>query len=323
MLYDPQLSESLFMKRLFLCALMLWAAGLAKASEPADDQSTGVLLLAHGHNRDWNRQVETMAARLPFPVEVALGMAHKSAMAEGVRRLEEKGVRRIVAVPLYISSYSSIIRASAYLLGLEEKAPPELEVFNRMSHGLQNPHPGHAAKGPVMDLSPIRGDVPVYMTSAMDDHPLVGEILLDRARSISKDPGSETVILVGHGPDNEADDRLWQDKMNRLAALIAGKGGFAGAEAVTVMDDAVLEARTLATARLRARVEKASGSGSALVVPLLLSRGGIEESLQERLRGLQYRMPAQFLLPDPRIVEWVKQQVEEVIRKAPPGKRPR
>ncbi|MBI2821841.1 MAG: hypothetical protein HYX74_06410 [Acidobacteria bacterium] len=309
-----------WLRLLVLLACILFVA--AAASPSLERQTTGVLILAHGHEAEWNRQVEALAARLPFPAEVALGMAHKKTIEAGIERLEKRGVRAIVAVPLYVSSYSPIIRASAYLLGLAGPPPPELEMFNTMAHGLQDPHPAHAVEGHRLDLSPIRSTVPVFMTSALDDHPLVAQILLDRAGSISRDPERETVFLVAHGAVSEADDRLWQQKLARLAGVMRHRGGFSGVETLTVMDDAPATVRDRATARLRAQVQAASRSGTALVVPVLLSRGGIEEGLRKRLAGLDYRMPEQFLLPDPRIADWVRQQVEGAVRQAPAARKP-
>src|SRR3989442_4525961 len=92
--------------------------GAASAGSP----ESGVLILAHGHKQDWNRRIEELTAQLPFPTAVAFGMAHKNAIAEGVSSLEGRGVRSIVVIPLYVSSYSPIIRSSAYLLGLREQA---------------------------------------------------------------------------------------------------------------------------------------------------------------------------------------------------------
>jgi hypothetical protein len=216
-------------------------------------------------------------------------------------------------IPLYVSSYSPIIRASAYLLGLRQQAPPELEMFNTMSHGLQDPNAGHAADQPA-DLSPIRSHVPIYMTSALDDHPLVAEILLDRARSISERAGGETVILVAHGPNGDADNRLCLEKMDRLADFIRNHGGFHRVEAVTMRDDAPPAVRNQATAQLRSRVAAAARTGTALVVPVLLARGGVEDRLEESLQGLRYRIPDQFLLPDPRIAQWIREQVDASAR---------
>ncbi len=44
------------------------------------------------------------------------------------------------------------------------------------------------------------------------------------------------------------------------------------------------------------------------MVPLLLSYGGIEVGIRERLEGLDYRMANQALMPDDRLAEWVLMQ---------------
>ena len=86
---------------------------------------------------------------------------------------------------------------------------------------------------------------------------------------------------------------------------------FSRIEYLTVRDDAPKLVQAKATAELRAVVEGAVREGaSALVVPLLLSYGGIEAGIRERLEGLPYRMAHQALLPDERLSEWVLMQVE-------------
>jgi len=83
-------------------------------------------------------------------------------------------------------------------------------------------------------------------------------------------------------------------------------------EFLTVRDDAPVPVRQKATEELRATVSRAaSDGGRALVVPLLLSYGGIEERIRGRLAGLEFSMPAAALLPDHRIVEWVIERFRE------------
>src|SRR5688572_26428949 len=118
---------------LFLNLVSAGYAGDVRGKQPA----VGVLILAHGHEKVWNNQVEEVKKQLPFPAELALGMAHKSSIEAALLRLRKRRVSRIVVVPLFVSTHSPIVRASAYLLGLSPEKPPELELFNRMSHGLQ------------------------------------------------------------------------------------------------------------------------------------------------------------------------------------------
>ena len=62
-------------------------------------------------------------------------------------------------------------------------------------------------------------------------------------------------------------------------------------------------------------VETARAEGKrTLIVPLLLSFGGIEAGLKKRLDGLDYTMAQQALLPDERLGVWVLQSVEAVIK---------
>jgi hypothetical protein len=73
-----------------------------------------------------------------------------------------------------------------------------------------------------------------------------------------------------------------------------------------VRDDAGPALREAATKDLRSRVERQTAAGRrVLVVPHLLSFGGIEQGIRKRLEGLDYTMTSQALMPDDRIVQWV------------------
>jgi hypothetical protein len=61
-----------------------------------------------------------------------------------------------------------------------------------------------------------------------------------------------------------------------------------------------------ATAVVRQSIQAQLERGRrVLVVPVLLSYGGIETGIRERLAGLTYTMSATALAPDPRLVDWV------------------
>src|SRR3972149_249063 len=80
-------------------------------------EKVGVLVLAHGGNETWNQAVKGAATPLQeeYPVEVAYGMANPTTMQAEIDKLESLGVNKIVVVPLFISSYSFIIRQNEYL----------------------------------------------------------------------------------------------------------------------------------------------------------------------------------------------------------------
>ena len=87
---------------------------------------------------------------------------------------------------------------------------------------------------------------------------------------------------------------------------IRGGQRFASIDYLTLRDDAPKPVRDQATAALRDVVMKRSRSGRrVLIVPLLISFGGIDRGVRDRLEGLTYAMPDSGLVPDDRLVTWV------------------
>ena len=273
---------------------------------PGVVHAQGVLLLAHGGRDDWNREVLELASQVDsiLPVEVAFGMANKRAIQNAVDRLTERDVTDIVAVPLFISSHSSVMRATEYLLGSRGEAPPQLEAFARM--GARRAAGGTGGDPDFDWTTPLETTAPISVTTALDGHALVAEILISRALDVSRQPEEEVVVVVAHGPSSEEDNDRWLENMHSLVERMQLRTRFSRIEYLTVRDDASDPVREQATANLRAVVEGAVQEGdSVLIVPLLLSFGGIEVGIRRRLEGLPYRMADQALLPDERLSEWV------------------
>jgi hypothetical protein len=79
---------------------------------------------------------------------------------------------------------------------------------------------------------------------------------------------------------------------------------------MTVRDDAPKPVRDRATAELRELVVRRGASGArVLIVPVLLSFGGIEEGIKKRLEGLDYQMASQAIMPDDRLAGWIAARV--------------
>ena len=302
------------MKRILLATLLLallHPAALDQTAISLKAPRPGVLLLAHGGSLEWNEEVRHVAdqADLQIPTEVAFGMATRSTIQAAIDRLVARKVTEIVAVPLFISSHSSVIESQAYLLGLRAQIPDDLKDFAAMDHGSMDGAMDHMAKddpaSTANSMKPVTSPVPIHMTAALDANSFVAKILVDRAASISRDPAHEVVILVAHGPVPEDDNKLWLRDMGILANQMRSATHYGAIECLTLRDDADKPVRDAATQQLRKKVEQVTHAGNtALVVPLLLSYGGIEDGLRKRLDSLSYRMTSQALLPDERIVDW-------------------
>lgn len=300
------------MKSFKTCALLCLLVSPAAAQTPATQGGEGILLLAHGGQRDWNDRVLALAAVVneSQPVEVAFGMASRPTIQSAIDRLAARGVTSIVAVPLFISSHSSVVTSTAYLLGVRAEMPPELKIFAKMNHGAHAAgHEGHEmpAGAATDNARPADLRVPVRMTAALDRHPAVGAILTDRVRAISQPAADEAVIVVAHGPVPEDDNQRWLADMQVLAGQIGGAAPFAAIDYLTLRDDAPKAIRDGATAELRGMVGRHVSAGRrVLIVPLLLSYGGIEKGIRQRLEGLDYAMANDALMPDARLAEWVR-----------------
>jgi hypothetical protein len=93
--------------------------------------------------------------------------------------------------------------------------------------------------------------------------------------------------------------------MKTLAERMKPRSSYKRIEYLTVRDDAPEPIRSQAQAELRALVTRATDEGArVLIVPLLISFGGIEEGIKKRLEGLEYTICRQGLLPDERLAEW-------------------
>lgn len=276
----------------------------------------GVLLLAHGGDPSWNSEIETLRARVDAktPAETALGMADLASLQAAVDRLEKRGVTRIAAVPLFVHSRSEVLDQTRYALGLRAEPSAVLKAAYEAMAGAHAGHAGHSGHGGhamTFSTERVKRKARLAMSPALDDDALVSAILLERAKALSKSPGEESVILVAHGPYDDAAVAAWQGALDRLAERVKKGGKFASASGAMLRDDNAPPVRAAAVAALRAKVEAAKGR--AIVVPVLIARGGIEKKIERDLKGLAYAWDGKTLMPHAGFDEWVRRRARGVV----------
>lgn len=285
--------------KLMLCAMTLAGSLILAPAVDAGDPAAarhGILLLAHGahihadasgghQGNPWNENVEALVRSLDTrrPTEVAFGMADPRTIQAAIDRLAARGIDDIAVIPLFVSSYSPIIGNSRYILGLQD----ELAKTTRLRQ-----------------LDRVTSTARFRFAGAMDDHPLISEILLERALAVTDDPAATHLVLIAHGPNDDGENRLWLRAMEVHAAFLREHGGFRGVAVLTHRNDAPAPVKAEARAALRRQVADAGHTGIAIVVPLLLSAGGIEAQIEADLEGLAYRF-AQPLMPHRNMERWV------------------
>jgi sirohydrochlorin ferrochelatase len=282
------------------------ALALGLASSPAAARPVqGILLLAHGGDPAWNAQVEALRAEIAasVPAALALGMADPATLQRGIDALEAKGAGLIVAVPLFVDSRSEVMDQMRYALGLSDKPSEVMRRAAERMKGMPMP-PGM----PMMNLFSLKRTVHrvrIVLAPALDADPFVSRVLLERARALSREPSRETVVLVAHGPVDDAAVPHWLHDLRAHAAYIAKTGGFRAARVALLRDDAAPPVRARSVAGMRAEVAAAAKDGGrALVVPVLIARGGIEDKIPRDLKGLAFAWSGEALLPHAGFDRW-------------------
>lgn len=268
----------------------------------------GILLMAHGGDASWNAEIAQLRGRVDakIPTETALGMADPASLQAAVDRLEKRGVARIVAVPLFIQSRSEVLDQTRYALGLADKPSEVLRAAYARIGAAHAGHPGMAGgHRHAFSLERVKAKEPIAMARALDDHEFVGRILAERAKVLKGSASAARLILVAHGPVDDAAVPVWEDSLLSLCAM-AGRGGFLDCTFGLLRDDAAPDIRAAAVADLREKVAQAKrNKWRAVVVPVLLARGGIEMKIPKDLAGLDYAWDGKTLMPHSGFDAWV------------------
>jgi len=268
---------------------------------------TGILVMAHGGSEAWNREVEATVAplRADYEVEIAYGMARASTIGQAVERLEKKGVRRTAVVRMFISG-DSFLKPTEQILGLRDIPEKKMQAGSHMG--------SHMGGGGGHHMEPVRriASQGSFMLSkeGVGDSPLVDEILLDRVKALSSDPTKESVLILAHGPGDEAENERWLADMRLRVQGLHKLGKFRHIQCETLREDWP-ERRINAERRIRAYVEAGNRSGGrVIVVPFRVSGFG---PYKELLDGLTYTSDGRGFCPHPKMTQWIKQTADELL----------
>ena len=266
--------------------------------------STGVLILSHGIGESSDRLIRNaylpMAKKMPVAIGFGMSMMSSSHLQSAVDDLRARGVRRIILVDEGTTTrYNSLTRHWQYVFGLYPDSS-YMDVPKIKAPGVEFVWAGH-----------------------FNDHPLITEMLYDGARTISTNPANEVLIIVGHGPEEQADNgpdlKILQAHVDRLKA----KRQFADVRIINLQDDAIVPVRESNVRKLRGWIQQATRSGrKVLVVSIAAASFGVQQHIKTDLRGLQYTFAEKGLIENPRFMQWVDSVIKaaQSATAANPGK---
>jgi len=208
-----------------------------------NQEKYGVLVIAHGSpSESWCAPVRDAVAEvdLPYPAELGfIEFVPNETINDAVGKLDDAGVTKIIAIPLFISSHSSHIQEIEYVVGLRDTLPMTSEDVVvegvKMERSIVQKGDGYAIShvpvetgangvmqamghpGEEEELIPVDTDAEIVLTAAMDDHWLVARIVADRTADLVVDAKSETLVLVAHGTDEENNFAGWVNSTSSLS----------------------------------------------------------------------------------------------------------
>ncbi len=279
-----------------LLGLSLLPGHAASAGSRLSQKPYGVLLLAENSDHAWKsteKRIKDEMAKAGLPFEFAAGLADGQEIQKRVERLQSQRVKKIVAVPLFLSSFSEVMDQNRYLFGIREKPSAELTA---------GPHAHPQAAG---TQKRIKLQVPIVMTKALDAQEAVVEVLAARAKAQSRNPSKEILVLVGQATRTKEGIKDWISVPNALAEKVRQKLGLSLEQAAALFDEPDRKARDKSEAEIRKAIKTMRRQGPVIIVALELSPGLVHNRLPRVLEGVFARYDGRTMLADPRFAQWV------------------
>jgi len=249
--------------------------------------STGILVLSHGVGENSDRLMRgayvPLAKKTPVAIGFGMAMMSSSHLQSAVDDLRAAGVRRIILVDQGTTTrYNSLTRQWQYIFGMHPESS-YMDVPKINAPGVEFVWAGH-----------------------FNDHPLITEMLYEGALSVSTNPANEVVIIVGHGPEDAADNVPDLKVIQAHADRIKARKKFADVRITNLQDDAIVPVRESNVRKLRAMIQQATKAGrKVIVVPIAAASYGVQRNIKTDLRGLQYTFAEKGLIENPKFMQWV------------------
>ena len=306
---------------LALCGLLCLSPIPGKSATPPqkplaslEDKPFGVLLLGEGGDKVWKDSVASIIRDLSkkFPIEFVFGEADVKLVQKSVESLQAARIKKLVVVPLFLTSHSPLMDETRFLFGINENPSPSFFKASRASAGYAL-------------VRRAQTKLPVVLTPALDDSRVVVDILASRALSLSRNPSDEALVIVGIAPafrENEEKtlgpakkifnpmDEYGQS-LTALAERVRAQGGFQAAAGAALSDSPLQSQRDRTDDDLRRLVRGMSLQHRVLVVPHALTGILPSRRILRALGGVFMRYNEKGLLPDDRIERWIEESARQ------------
>lgn len=288
------------------CFLMQASAIHAQSMSTVGEGKFGVVVMAHGGPQAWNDGVTDMLQPLgqQYDMEIAFGMADAFSLQEAISKLEARGVSDIGVVRLFISGESWLER-TGQILGLQDGAPERPEPEMHGEHGAHAQHTRHR-----MEFWRVDSDARFRLSQeGLSQAPEMDAVLVERVTALSQQPGNEDVLVLAHGPGDDAENERWLRYITERTAALREHHDFNNIMVATLREDWP-EEREAAQKIVRDYIRAANDAGrTALVVPYRVYGFG---PYADALEGLDYVADETGLVPHPAVADWIERQIRSL-----------
>lgn len=268
-------------------AFTLAQAGPAHAAAGQSRADFGLLLLTADGSRELGASLKSLGS--DFHIEQA-PLPDTKALQKAVIKLEGKKVKKIVALPLFISNHATAMDQLRYLLGIRRE-PSRLY--------LTGPH-AHAGDKPVKR---VKSKLPLVLAPALDDQPLAAEILAELAKKISRNPAEECLlVLITAGP-GDTENSQWTAAMASVAEAARRRGGFRKARPFVLSAGLSPEQRDKSRRELRKLTGELKREGKVIAVSWSETPDAVAKDFFE---GDFITLSPLQLTANPKIADWAR-----------------
>jgi hypothetical protein len=275
-------------------ALLLAALALAAQRQKS---TFGALVIGN----DADSAALTKQLKDKFPWRLAPGDDQRATQHAIDDLILKEGVKKIVVVPLTLSSHSAELDQLRFLLGIRKEPTSAALKDARLVDG----------KIPRLDFKKAK-KMEVVLTRALDDGPEAAALLEARVKDLTKEPQNAILLAVADALPGDAENSQWTGTLASLVDSVKRRLSLRQAELIVLRENETtapsseesrktkerLSPRDRARQDLVKRVRelKKEQGAHVLVLPLSLSRGGAAAELPKLLDGLMVKSDGRTLL---------------------------
>lgn len=279
---SPACHQSRYASFLFFATLFIWCDQPVHAAPT----KTGFLVIAPDRGALGNQDIqavfeEFMAEYAPASLVFVgrdykgIGSEYSDYMSRALAELRQAGALNLVAIPFFLSGADPIL----------QKVKTSLPAY------------GQAGQ--------------ISWAQPMSESYLIGQVVVDRAMELSREPDHEQVMIVGFGATDAANEQAMHADLKKLSDYVARYRHFQELRTLVYYDQAspLAEARNASADAIVTQMAAKKGHTLAIFAtlgPKFDHMMALTSSLTHKFQDMDVTFARDELVPHPNVLRWLK-----------------